>query len=89
MTNPELACYMFQNGELQPIACSLAPAPAAAVGTANNQSQPQQSSPRTPSVTPSIPNNTEAKNSKPSGLHSNNTNVEVLKAINKRDGIVS
>lgn len=74
VANPESACFIFQNGSLQPIAISLAPVP-------SSSSNQQQSTPsRTPSVTPQ--NNSETKNSKAS---SSNNSGEVLKSNNKRD----
>lgn len=72
VTNPESACFMLQNGTLQPIAYSLTTATTATTNSANQSQQPLP--PRTP--------HNEMKTCTSSG-----SGNEILKAINKRDGI--
>ena len=78
ITNPDSACFIFQNGALQPIAFSLA-----ATQTPPQQSQPQnsQQSQSSRGPTPSVSNAIETNSSS-----SNASTGEVLKAINKKDG---
>jgi zinc finger protein ZFPM1 len=76
VANPDSACFIFQNGSLQPIAISLAPAP-------NSSANAQPTPSRTPSVTPQA--SSESKATKAGGSNVNQTG-EILKAINKRDG---
>jgi hypothetical protein len=78
VANPDSACFIFQNGSLQPIAISLAPAP-----NSSANAQPQSTPSRTPSVTPQA--SSELKATKAGGSNVNQTG-EILKAINKRDG---
>ncbi|KAG5675916.1 hypothetical protein PVAND_005775 [Polypedilum vanderplanki] len=89
VSNPESACFMLQNGTLQPIAYSLNPT--ATSTTPNSQSQLSQQQQQTQaSRTPHSHNETTStatKTCKPSG--SNTSGNEVLKAINKRDGIAN
>jgi len=74
VANPDSACFIFQNGSLQPIAYSLAPAIPA------NSQQPT-APPRTTSATPQTQVSNDIKASK-----NNNNNEQILKAVNKRDG---
>jgi len=81
VANPDSACFVFQNGTLQPIAISLAPL------TSPNHAQSQQQQPSTPSRTPSVPLQlpNESLKSIKSG-NSSSSAMDVLKVVNnKRD----
>lgn len=79
VANPDSACFIFQNGSLQPIAISLAPVP-------SSSAQPQTTPSRTPSVTPQAVNEAKSTKAGSSNHSGHNQTGEVLKAINKRDG---
>jgi zinc finger protein ZFPM1 len=79
VANPDSACFIFQNGSLQPIAISLAPAPSSSANA-------QQSTPsRTPSATPQNPGEAKSKPSSSSNNSGTSQTGEVLKSVNKRD----
>ncbi|XP_058826494.1 zinc finger protein ush isoform X2 [Topomyia yanbarensis] len=102
ISNPESACFFFQNGTLQPIAVSLASATAAAAAAAAaaatvaaNVATSQQQ-PQAPSL--SHHGNSQANSGSSSSQsrvqtpnvgsdNSSNSTGEVLKAVNKRENI--
>ncbi|XP_062548859.1 zinc finger protein ush isoform X2 [Armigeres subalbatus] len=94
ISNPESACFIFQNGTLQPIAVSAAAAAAAAASAAAaaavsvHQTSQHQPPPPLANVSGSGPQSrVQTPNVGSESSSNSNSTGEVLKAVNKRDNV--
>nr|XP_019526150.2 zinc finger protein ush isoform X1 [Aedes albopictus] len=94
ISNPESACFIFQNGALQPIAVSAAAAAAAAANAAAAAAASVQQTPTPHQPPPPLGGSgshsrvqTPNVGGSESSSNSNNSTGEVLKAVNKRDNV--